>query len=75
MSKFAFAIAFFAVAAPAWGQALVVPTCGAETFAPGSLHQLTENPQGELCVYTPPAAPLAARAKERAKSPPDEPKK
>ena len=73
MSKLVFVLAFL-VATPVWGQALVVPTCGAETFEPGSLHQLTENPQGELCIFTPPAAPLGARAtKEPAK--PDEPKK
>ena len=46
---FVLALAFVT---PAWGQALVVATCGSGAYTVGQLHQLTMNPAGYLCVST-----------------------
>lgn len=37
------------IAVAAWGQAIVVPTCGSAGLRAGTTHFLTINPNGGLC--------------------------
>ena len=46
---FVLALAFVT---PAWGQAIVIATCGSGAYPVGQLHQLTMDPAGYLCVST-----------------------
>jgi hypothetical protein len=52
MVKLAFLLGL--IATPAWGQAIVLSACGTGNYtnAIGTLHQLTMDPAGYLCVST-----------------------
>lgn len=59
------------ISAPAWAQAIVVATCGVVTtpYTVGSLHQLTENQNGSLCVF-PSATMMTQQAPDQQQSTP-----